>query len=127
MESNNGVSILDHRGKTITITMDGSTKSEVDRRPMNTFTHLQPWTLLTMNFWFMLLLVLCGAPPGGASRWTAKTDNQATQHLLNHGRSNSELKLNLAREFWWQQNAYDFKLNSYYINTKNNVLSDCLS
>ena len=55
------------------------------------------------------------------------TDNQATQHLLRHGRSHSEIRLNLAREFWWQQSQFDFKWNSLYINTKNNVLSDCLS
>ena len=39
------------------------------------------------------------------------TDNQATQQLLNHGRSNSELRLNIAQEFRWRQSQYDFKWN----------------
>ena len=141
MENNNGVYILDHHRKTIRITMDGSTKGEVDGRPgigafnfeTNEYFHtpIPKWfPSLDIADYELLVHVIVGIVWGPSWRGyevDGYTDNQATQHLLNHGRSSSELRLSLAREFWWQQSQYDFKWNSLYINTKHNVLSDCLS
>lgn len=141
MENNNGISILDHERKSIKITMDASSKGEVDGRPgigaynfdTNEYFHtpLPKWfPAMDIADYELLVHIIVGIVWGPSWRGIeldGYTDNQATQHLLNHGRSNSEVRLNMAREFWWQQSRYDFKWNSYYINTKDNVLSDCLS
>ena len=141
MENNNGVTTLDHGRKTIRITMDASSKGEVDDRPgigaynfeTNEYFHtpIPRWfPVLDIADYELLVHIIVGIVWGPTWRGLevdGYTDNQATQHLLNHGRSHSELRLNLAREFWWQQSTYDFKWNSLYINTKNNVHSDSLS
>ena len=58
---------------------------------------------------------------------TGFTDNQSAMHLLRHGRSRSELRLDIAREFASIQQSYQFLWNSDYVSTKDNLLSDCLS
>ena len=58
---------------------------------------------------------------------TGYTDNQSAMHLLRHGRSRSELRLDIAREFASLQQHFHFLWRSEYVNTKDNVLSDCLS
>ena len=69
----------------------------------------------------LLVLVIVGIvwePSWHGCEVDGYMDNQATQHLLNHGRSSSELhKLNLARELWWQKSQYDFKWNSLSTST----------
>ena len=121
--------------------MDGSTKGEVDGRPgigaynfeTNKYFHtpIPTWfPSLDIADYELLVHVIVGIVWG--TSWhgcevDGYTDNQSTQHLLNHGRLSSEIRLNLAREFWWQPTQYNFKWNSLYINTNNNVLSDCLS
>ena len=141
LENSNGLAILDHKRKSIRITMDGSTKGEVGGRPgigafnfeTNEYFHtpIPKWfPEMDIADYELLVHVIVGIVWGPSWRGIevdGYTDNQATQHLLNHGRSHSDVRLNLAREFWWQQSQYDFKWNSLYINTKNNVLSDCLS
>ena len=141
MENNNGITILDHRRKTIWITMDASSKGGVGGRPWigafnfetNEYFHapIPKWfPPLDIDDYELLVYIIVGIVWGPTWRGyeiDGYTDNQATQHLLNHGRSCSEIRLSLAREFAWQQSKYDFKWNSFYINTKNNVLSDSLS
>ena len=58
---------------------------------------------------------------------TGYTDNQSAMHLLRHGRSRSPLRLDIAREFANLQQYFHFLWQSEYVNTKDNVLSDCLS
>ena len=55
------------------------------------------------------------------------TDNQSAMHLLRHGRSRTEVRLDIAREFASIQQKYKFLWKSEYVSTKDNVLSDCLS
>ena len=121
--------------------MDGSTKGEMDGRPgigafnfeTNEYfhTHIPDWFPdLCIADYELLVHVIAGivwGPSWQGLEIDGFTDNQATQHLLNHGRSDKEFRLSLARVFAWLQSKFNFKWNSLYINTKNNIISDSLS
>ena len=141
LDNNNGISILDHQRRTIQITMDGSTKGEVGDKPgigaYNFDNHeyfhspipdwLPPLDIADYELLVHVIAAVVWGPSWRGLEIDGYTDNQATQHLINHGRSSSQFRLSLAREFAWLQTQFDFRWNSLYINTKNNILSDALS
>ena len=141
MFDHNGYAILDHKEAGNIVTMDASMSGEVGGLPgvaafnfqRNEFFHCPvPERLLGRDIAdYELLVHLVSAklwgPTWGQQEIQGHTDNMATHHLLKNGRSDSEFRLNIARELWFLETKFDFVWNSHYINTKNNHHSDSLS
>ena len=85
------------------------------------------WDIGTLELVNHLVVARVWGPTWAGLEVTGYTDNQSAMHLLRHGRSRSELRLDIAREFASIQQNFQFLWNSDYISTKDNVLSDCLS
>ena len=89
--------------------------------------YMVEWDIGTLELVNHLVVARVWGPSWAGLEVTGYTDNQSAMHLLRHGRSRSELRLDIAREFASIQQHFHFLWNSDYISTKDNVLSDCLS
>ena len=141
LDSWNGKSILDHSERKDIVTLDASKFGELGNMPgvgaYNFETHefyhrpvpdyMAGWDIGTLELVNHLVVARVWGPTWAGLEVTGYTDNQSAMHLLRHGRSRSELRLDIAREFASIQQNFQFLWNSDYISTKDNVLSDCLS
>ena len=103
MEKHKVVSIIDHQRKMVRITMNGSTKGEVYKRPgigaynfeTNEYFHtpiprwFPPLDIADYELLVHIIVGIVWGPSWHGCEVDGYTDNQATMHLLNHGRSSS--------------------------------------
>ena len=141
LEHWNGISILDHKQRRGIVTLDASKCGEHGGKPglgaYNFATHeyyhrpvpdhMLDWDIGDLELVNHLVVARVWGPTWDGVEVTGYTDNQSAMHLLRHGRSRSELRLDIAREFASLQQHFHFLWRSEYVNTKDNVLSDCLS
>ena len=137
----NGKAILDYSEKRGIVTLDASKFGENDRKPglgafnfdnkeyyhMPVPEYMADWDIGTLELINHLVVARVWGPAWAGIEITGYTDNQSAMHLLRHGRSRSEHRLDIAREFASIQQQYRFLWTSEYVSTKDNVLSDCLS
>ena len=137
----NGRSILDYSERNGVVTLDASKHGDFDRKPgLGAFNfdnceyyhrpvpdHMVGWDIGDLELVNHLVVARVWGPSWAGLEITGYTDNQSAMHLLRHGRSRSELRLDIARDFASLQQRYEFIWKSDYVNTKDNVLSDCLS
>ena len=137
----NGKSILDYSERKNIVTLDASKYGDYGNKPglgaYNFDNHeyyhrpvpdyMVEWDIGTLELVNHLVVARVWGPSWAGLEVTGYTDNQSAMHLLRHGRSRSELRLDIAREFASIQQQFHFLWNSEYISTKDNVLSDCLS
>ena len=137
----NGKSILDHSERKGIVTLDASKYGELGNKPglgaYNFDNHeyyhrpvpdyMVNWDIGDLELVNHLVVARVWGPGWSGVEVTGFTDNQSAMHLLRHGRSRSELRLDIAREFASIQQHFQFLWKSVYVNTKDNILSDCLS
>ena len=141
LEHWNGKSILDHSQKKGIVTLDASKYGHYNGKPglgaynfeTNEYyhrpvpDHMLDWDIGDLELVNHLVVARVWGPTWAGVEVTGYTDNQSAMHLLRHGRSRSELRLDIAREFASLQQHFHFLWRSDYVSTKDNVLSDCLS
>ena len=137
----NGKSILDYSERKGIITLDASKFGDYENKPgvgaYNFDTHeyyhrpvpahMVGWDIGTLELVNHLVVARVWGPTWAGVEVTGYTDNQAAMHLFRHGRSRSELRLDIARDFANIQQKFNFLWISDFVSTKDNVLSDCLS
>ena len=137
----NGKSILDYSEKKGVVTLDASKFGENDQKPrIGAFNfenneyfyrpvpdYMTNWDIGTLELINHLVVARVWGHAWTGIEITGYTDNQSAMHLLRHGRSRSEHRLNIAREFASIQQHFQFLWTSEYVTSKDNVLSDCLS
>ena len=137
----NGKSIFDHSERMGIVTLDASKHGDYGNKPglgaYNFENHeyyhravpgyMVDWDIGDLELVNHLVVARVWGPSWKGVEVTGLTDNQSAMHLLRHGRSRSELRLDIAREFASIQQSYQFLWNSDYVSTKDNLLSDCLS
>jgi len=141
MVNHNGFSILDHRKMGPIVTMDASKQGEVGGLPgiaaynfhLHQYFHRPvPDHLLGLNIadYELMVILICARVWGNSWRGLeieGFTDNENALHLLRNGRSESNFRLHLAREFWFLETMFDFSWKPQYIASKDNHHSDSLS
>jgi hypothetical protein len=137
----NGKSILDYSERKGIVTLDASKYGDFGNKPgLGAFNfenyeyyhrpvpdYMVGWDIGTLELVNHLVVARVWGPSWAGLEIIGYTDNQSAMHLLRHGRSRSEHRLDIAREFASIQQEFKFLWNSDYVNTKDNVLSDCLS
>ena len=137
----NGKSILDYSERKGIVTLDASKFGENGRKPgIGAFNfdnseyfhrpvpdYMADWDIGMLELVNHLVVARVWGHTWAGLEITGYTDNQSAMHLLRHGRSRSERRLDIARDFASIQQKYQFLWTSEYVNTKDNVLSDCLS
>ena len=137
----NGKSILDYSERKGIVTLDASQFGENGKKPgIGAFNfdnceyyhrpvpdYMVDWDIGMLELVNHLVVARVWGPTWAGLEITGYTDNQSAMHLLRHGRSRSEHRLDIAREFASIQQQYQFLWTSEYVSTKDNVLSDCLS
>ena len=137
----NGRAILDYSERKGLVTLDASQFGETGSRPgLGAFNfdnnefyhrpvpdHMVHWDIGALELVNHLVVGRVWGHTWSGLEIIGYTDNQSAMHLLRHGRSRSDLRLDIAREFASIQQHFKFLWKSEYVNTKDNILSDCLS
>ena len=137
----NGKSILDYSERKGIVTLDASKIGEYGNKPgvgaynfdTNEYfhrpvpDHMLGWDIGSLELVNHVVVARVWGPTWAGVEVTGFTDNQSAMHLLRHGRSRSDVRLDIAREFASIQQEFNFLWKSDYVNTKDNILSDCLS
>ena len=136
----NGKSILDYSERKGLVTLDASKFGENGKPGIGAFnfdnneffhrpvpSYMSEWDIGTLELVNHLAVARVWGHAWAGLEITGYTDNQSAMYLLRHGRSRSEHRLDIAREFASIQQQFKFLWTSEYVNTKDNILSDCLS
>ena len=132
---------MDHSQRKGIVTLDASKYGELGSKPglgaYNLETHkfyyrpvpdhMVDWDIGDLELVNHLVVARVWGPTWAGVEVTGYTDKQSAIHLLRHGRSLLQLRLDIAREFASLQQNFHFLWQAEYVNTKDNVLSDCLS
>ena len=136
----NGKSMLDYSERKGLVTLDASKFGENGKPGIGAFnfdnneffhrpvpSYMSEWDIGTLELVNHLAVARVWGHAWAGLEITGYTDNQSAMYLLRHGRSRSEHRLDIAREFASIQQQFKFLWTSEYVNTKDNILSDCLS
>lgn len=137
----NGISILEFTPTVAMVTVDASKTGWYNEEPglgafnFNNGEYFKcgvpaEYRDLHINNLELLVHIVCGnvwGPSWQGLEIPGKTDNEATELFLRHGRSPVDIRLAMGRTFTEMQHRWSFRWIPGRISTEDNILADCLS